>query len=366
MMEGALSRQTAERLIEAATAAPSMHNSQPWRFVARLADRVIEVYADPSRTLRRGDPRGRAVHLACGSALFNLRLAIAQSGCEPVARLLPSPRDPLLLASVRLAGPYRARPAERDLYAAIRDSRSRRVPYPRQPLPRGLQAALAEAAALEGASLRLLDQADALRILRRSAAADPDLASDPGYLAELAAWTGGLRHSQPGRSGPRPAPGPGSGRPVAGQRPAGDAVGMRDIAAGPAGSPRLRPLSDTGPQLAVVSISSDDRASWLRAGQATQRVLLLASHRGLQATALSPVLDMPEPPLRAEPVLAGEHPAMILRLGFGQPGPAMSRRPVSQVTRVIPSPSLRQPAGAAQDKGPSEGPPPALAPVIAS
>src|SRR5215831_20713468 len=120
MLEGALTRPTAERLIETATAAPSVHNSQPWRFIARLADRVIEIYADPARTLRQGDARGRAVHIACGSALFNLRLAAAQAGCEPVARLLPCPRDPLLLASVRLAGPYRPRPAERDLYAAIR------------------------------------------------------------------------------------------------------------------------------------------------------------------------------------------------------------------------------------------------------
>src|SRR5215472_14622965 len=68
MMEDALTRQTAERLIEAATAAPSVHNSQPWQFVAWPADRVIEIYADPARTLRRGDPRGRAVHIASGSA----------------------------------------------------------------------------------------------------------------------------------------------------------------------------------------------------------------------------------------------------------------------------------------------------------
>src|SRR5262249_1508379 len=150
-----------ERLIEAATAAPSVHDSQPWQFVAWPADRVIEIYADPARTLRRGDPHGRAVHLACGSALFNLRLAIAQAGYEPVARLLPSPPHPLLLASVRLAGPYRARPAERDLYAAIR--LIGRGPIAGHP-PRSVLMALKEAAALEGASLRKLGQADAVRM----------------------------------------------------------------------------------------------------------------------------------------------------------------------------------------------------------
>jgi Nitroreductase family len=64
MMEDTLTRQTAERLIEAAAAAPSVHNSQPWRFVAWPAGRVIEIHADPARALRRADPRGRAVHIA--------------------------------------------------------------------------------------------------------------------------------------------------------------------------------------------------------------------------------------------------------------------------------------------------------------
>jgi Nitroreductase family len=297
MMDDTLTRQTAERLIEAAIAAPSVHNSQPWRFVARPADRVIEIYADPARTLRRGDPHGRAVHIACGSALFNLRLAIARAGYEPVARLLPSPRDLLLLASVRLAGPYRPRPAECDLYAAIHRPIIGSGPLTGQPPP-GVLLALKEAAALEGASLRELGQMDALRILRGAVAADPAL------------------------------------RRAAGLRVIGRLRPMRDLSSRPPGRP-ASPAGEPGPRLAAVSTSADDRASWLRAGQAAQRVLLLAAHHRVQADLLSPALEAPATPAQGETILAGEHPAVILQFGYGHLRPATARRPVAQVLRML-------------------------------
>lgn len=308
MMTGALSRQLAERLVEAATAAPSMNNAQPWRFVARLADRAIDIYADPVRTLRRGDPRGRAVHIACGAALFNLRLAIAHSGAEPVARLLPDPRDPLLLASVRLAGSYQPRPGERDLHAAIGHAHTARHGMASHPHLRALLAALVEAASLEGASLRVLEQSDALRILQSVAGTDGPSVPGNGHLADLREFS--LRPQWPRGGG-----------------------GI--------------------PQLAVISTAADDRPSWLRAGQAMQRVLLLAAHRGLAAAPLTPVLELPEAPLRPDPRLGAEHAEMIIRLGGDNSGGATFRRPVSQVMRVIP-------VIPRQDQGPCGATPPAL------
>jgi nitroreductase len=55
------------RLLTAAAAAPSIHNTQPWRF--RVAgDDLIEVHGDPDRMLWAADPHGRALHLSCGAA----------------------------------------------------------------------------------------------------------------------------------------------------------------------------------------------------------------------------------------------------------------------------------------------------------
>jgi hypothetical protein len=60
----------------------------------------------------------RALHIACGAALFNLRLAVAVAGRQPVVRLLPDPGQPLLLATVRLAAPWHAQQHELELHVA--------------------------------------------------------------------------------------------------------------------------------------------------------------------------------------------------------------------------------------------------------
>ncbi|MQY36610.1 hypothetical protein SRB17_46120 [Streptomyces sp. RB17] len=47
---------------------------------------------------RRAPIRTRGVHLGCGAALFNLRVAAAAAGRHPAVRLLPDRADPQLLA----------------------------------------------------------------------------------------------------------------------------------------------------------------------------------------------------------------------------------------------------------------------------
>jgi hypothetical protein len=82
-----LSPRVVTSLLAAAVAAPSQHNTQPWRFRVRRYARVIELYADPARALPHSDPADRAIHIACGAALLNLRLAAAAAGREPVVML---------------------------------------------------------------------------------------------------------------------------------------------------------------------------------------------------------------------------------------------------------------------------------------
>src|SRR5919204_271734 len=82
-------------LISLAARAPSVHNTQPWRF--EVSERAIELYADASRQLLE-DPAGREMLISCGAALYGLRLGIRSLGYRTEVELFPGPA--LLVTSV--------------------------------------------------------------------------------------------------------------------------------------------------------------------------------------------------------------------------------------------------------------------------
>ena len=94
--------QALRRAAVRATLAPSVHNTQPWRF--RLAPDALEIYLDGSRRLQVLDPFGRQQMISCGCALFNARVSLAASGVDVEVERFPDPLRPDLLARVRIVG----------------------------------------------------------------------------------------------------------------------------------------------------------------------------------------------------------------------------------------------------------------------
>jgi nitroreductase len=316
-----LSDRTAIEIVQAAVAAPSMHNTQPWRFRVRTRTEEIQLYAEPRRALPVADPHSRALLLGCGAALFNLRLAVSHRGREPVVRLLPRPAVPSLLASLRLAGPRRCPASDRELYQAIWLRHTNRGPFSATPVPGQAIRDMTDAARLEGAELWFLSEYDTTRVLGLVAEADRLGEADPPRRTELARWAGG----EPGQP---------DGVPAAafGPRVAGRMLPLRDFGAG--GPARTRPTAEfeAHPHLAVLLTRSDTRADWLRAGQALQRVLLTATIHGLSASFLNQPVEQDDLRWLLRPSDAGTgNVHMLIRFGFGRPVPGSPRRPADHV-----------------------------------
>lgn len=316
---------TLDVLLTAATAAPSVHNSQPWAFAVR--GRRIDLFADVSRQLVVSDSVGRSLLISCGAALFNLRVAADHLGARLRVRLLPSAQDPTHVAALQLDGvPRRAGPLA-SLYPSVAARRTNRFPFSSRRPERSALSRLAEAVTLENAVLRVYDDpAEVNRIvdLMRDAECEEQLV--PGFVAERASWVG---RDADGEGIPAGSLGPRATDP---RTPFRDLGGPdRDI------GPGRRPAAsfERAPTVAVLSTIGDQPVDWVRAGQALERALLVATDMGLSASFMNQPLE--HRALRwlvRSPLTGHGHPQMIMRLGYGEPVPPTPRRPLAEVLRT--------------------------------
>lgn len=308
-----------EGWLSAAVAAPSIFNTQPWRFRLDIDTTSVEVRAAPDRGLREADPTGRALHLSVGAAVFNLRVAVAHDGWTPVPRLLPDPDDPGLLASVRTVRAPQRRTADHrpDLHDAIWRRHSSRFPFTDRPLPAGLCAELAEAAHLSGGALAFPTSAEKAHLLAVTREAEARNRRDPDRASETRRWV--HRDAYEGGAAGMP-------RATLGVQDAQERLPMRDFTAQRNVARLAVQEFERHPVIAVLSTAHDRRADWLRAGQALEHVLLVATAHGLRTSLFHQAMEWPDlrRSLRPTPEHTG-HVHMLVRLGYGPEGAATPR-----------------------------------------
>ena len=256
--------ETVRAALSLATRAPSVHNSQPWRW--RVGPHSLHLYAEPSLHLEHTDPDTRDLIISCGASLNHCSVALAALGWQSKIHRFPNPAESQHLASIEV---HRHVPSEADvaLAAAIPKRRTERRHFSSWPVPIGDIALMGARAARAGVTMRRVEASAEFKAVLAQAVWQH--ATDPGYLSELAIWSGRYASTAgvPARNTPESDP----TAAVPGRMFAGTALAQ---------SPDAAAVDDNGVLLALGTVT-DDALARLRAGEATSLVLLTATALGL-------------------------------------------------------------------------------------
>jgi nitroreductase len=319
---------TLRRAIEYAVRAPSVHNSQPWRW--RVTPAGVDLFADQDRHLLAIDPDGRDLLLSCGAALHHLVVGLAGLGCSARVTRFPDPEDSEHLARVTPVDPPPA-PDQVRLAAAVARRHTDRRRFGARAVDGALLDVLVGRAADCGAHLHVVAPGDArTRLMGLITAAATLQRQQAGYAAELARWTG--RYAAAGDGIRSDTVAAGIGRP--------GEVPMRPFPrADLAQSPHSLEHEDAS-VLMVLSSRTADRLGALRAGEAVSAVLLTATDLGLATTPLSQPLEVATTRAAVSAHVVGPQlfPQIVLRVGWAHPGspelPPSTRRKIEHVLRT--------------------------------
>lgn len=294
--------------------APSIHNSQPWRF--RLTGEGVDVLLDEDRRLPVCDPAGRMARISCGAAAYNLRLGLATCNL-PARHRIGCGR---LLLHLWPCPPRPPTPMERRLHRQIPRRHTNRGPFADSPVDSGLPARLTEAARREGAWLDFVTGDAALASLAELVrSADAQLLADAVYVAELRAWSTQADHRVEG-VGPYAA--------GAAPHPA-ELLARRDF--GGVEHATTRDVSRR-PAVAVLGVLGDGPGDAVQAGMALQSVLLTAADVGLATAMYSQPVEVAATRERLRCAVDRFHdPHLVLRFGYAPTTCYTNRRPVADV-----------------------------------
>jgi hypothetical protein len=327
-MGGAADAETAaaaptDDILYYACRAPSVHNSQPWRW--RVRGNHIDLFADFRRQLVYADPARRDLLISCGAALHHLQKAAAAFGWATRVRRLPDPENERHIAAVTLKpSPRTDEPGE--LLAAIASRRTDRRRFTSWPVPLERLTSLSATGSIWGAQvLPVTGDSAKARLYALTRRAGVVQSSNQRYVEELATWT--TATSIDGI--------PPTLIPARAELAPADSMNRR-FPNGRLADPEIDPeQSQDG--LMLVCTSSDDLISRIRAGEALSAVWLQANRENMALVPLSQAIEVDETRRQLQSDVLGDlaYPQLLLRVGWlplsRKELPMTPRRPLGEV-----------------------------------
>ncbi|MCV7439675.1 Acg family FMN-binding oxidoreductase [Mycobacterium seoulense] len=293
------------RGVELACRAPSLHNSQPWRWIA--GGPTVDLFADPGRVVPSADSSGRESIISCGAVLDHFRVAMAAEGWETEVDEFPNPNNLDHLAAIDFATADYVGVARRDRAAAIVRRRTDRRPFG---APRGwasFEPVLRSAFDPDLARLDVLADDARPRLVEAARLNEALRRYDDDYQHELRWWTAPGRHDDG-----IPEALVNQTRAVDVNRQFPDEEHTRASSAGPQDQAKVLVLSTPG----------DSRADAFGCGQALSAVLLECTIAGFATCTVTHVTELrPSRNMIFELIPDAEAvPQVLIRVGAAPPG----------------------------------------------
>jgi nitroreductase len=310
-----------------ATLAPSIHNTQPWRFV--LGPDRLDIHVDLDRQLLVSDPRGRQLLLSAGCAVFNARVALEAAGHHVQVERFPRGGPADLVARLTPSASHDESSWIGELDKVIEARQTNRRRFAEERVPAEVVAELVTAANLEGAELFPITRPQhRFAVARLTQQAQRLEMQDPSYRAELRAWTS---------DDPRRLDGvPAAAVPYVGDGAATtDVVPMRLFDSRGMGWLPSDASAGAAECLLLLGTRVDSPAAWMAAGEALERVWLECTQLGYAVSPFTQVTEVgaTQEALR-EQLGLDMYPTVLLRVGHAPETVRTRRRRLVEMLTV--------------------------------
>src|SRR6476620_8957071 len=314
--------------VRLACRAPSLHNSQPRRWV--LEGAALQLFADAHRVVRATDSSGREALIACGAVLDHFRVAMAAARYTANVDRFPNPNNRLHVASVDFTPMNYVTDGHRRRANAILLRRTDRLPFAAPSDWDAFESALRGTVTSEAVRLDTIPDDLRPQLAEASQLTESLRLYDSSYHAELEWWTAafevseGIPHSSLVSAAESDRVDVGRTFPVTHHRE------------------RRPEVDEDRAKVLVLSTYDDTRESVLRCGESLSAALLDATTVRLATCTLTHITEMPA----SREIVAGLigpstddiTPQVLVRVGrapsIEDVPPPTPRRPMSEVFKV--------------------------------
>lgn len=322
MPHATLCREVIANAVLLAGRAPSVHNSQPWRWVFESA--TLRLYVDPHRRVRHTDRTGREAIISCGAVLDHLCVAMTAAGWQAHVERLPEPGNPNHLASIDFTPLEVVTDVQRRRAEAILQRRTDRLPLDYPTYWASFEPVLCSSVAEGAAMLEVLPDGARAQLAQASRLTEFLRQEDITYQAELQWWTAPFVAYE----GVPP-------ETLASSLELHRVDVAREFPSRGVGDRRAVVAEDRS-KILVLSTESDAPADVLGCGEALSTVLLECTMAGMATCPLTHLVELDES-RDVIRTLVDEHrePQVLIRVGIAPPievlPAATPRRPLDAV-----------------------------------